>query len=67
MEIKVYKAVSGDLRIFDIYGLSEEAYKKFKKVGLPVYRGMSGSLNLRDSRGYTKEQILKIKKLAVEL
>ena len=64
MEFKVYKAVSGDLRIFEIYGLSEEVYRKFKKVGLPVYKSVGGSLNLRDDRAYTKEQILKIKKLA---
>ena len=61
MEIRAYKTISGALRIYDTYGLSEEVYKKFKKVGLPVYKGMSGSLNLRDSRSYTKEQILKIK------
>jgi len=64
MEIEVYKTMSGAFRIADIYGLSDDAYKKFKKIGLPVYTGMSGSQNLRDSRAYTKEQILKIKEIA---
>ncbi|UUV46607.1 hypothetical protein [Bacillus phage vB_BanS-Thrax3] len=63
MKFQVYKAMSGKYRISETYGLSEEVYRKLKKVGLPVYKSMSGSLNLRDSRSYTKEQILKIKEL----
>lgn len=64
MKLEVYKTISGSLRIAETYGLSDEVYRRFKKVGLPVYKSMSGSLNLRDSRSYTKEQILKIKKIA---
>lgn len=67
MEIQVYRTVGGNLRIFEIYGLSEEAYKRFKKVGLPVYQSLSGQYNFRDDRAYTKEQILKIKKLASKI
>lgn len=63
MKVSVYTTISGDYRIRDIYGMSEEVYKRLKRAGLPVYESMGGSLNLRDSRGYTKEQIIKIKKM----
>lgn len=66
MEFNVYKAISGDLRISEIYGLNDKVYTRLQKLGLPVYKSMSGSLNLRDARAYTKEQILKINKIMEE-
>ncbi|PGK51870.1 hypothetical protein CN918_29195 [Priestia megaterium] len=62
-KLEVYRALSGDLRIREVYDLSEEAYRILKNNRLPVYRSMSGSLNLRDDRAYTQEQLTKIQKI----